>query len=84
VLTDVNGDGIADVTMETRHWLATPTATEDSEHVIATFLGVGGGIFSPPNSANNVVVPSLATINIGYPLASSITTWALTRLIPRT
>jgi hypothetical protein len=72
VLTDVNGDGIPDVTLETRHWLATPTATEDSAHVISTFLGAGGRIFTPPNSANNVVVPSLATINIGYPLVANL------------
>jgi len=71
-LADVNGDGIPDVTVETLHWLDNPTATEDSEHVIMTMLGTGGGAFAPPNAANNVVIPSLSTFNPGYPLVANL------------
>ncbi len=71
-LADVNGDGILDATIETRHWLDNPTATEDSEHVIMTLPGTGGGAFAQPNSGTNVVIPSESTFNIGYPLVANL------------
>jgi hypothetical protein len=72
VLADVNGDSTLDATLETRHWLAVPTALQDSEHVIMTFLGTGGGAFSPPDDANDVIVPSESTFNIGFPLVANL------------
>jgi Bacterial Ig-like domain (group 3)/FG-GAP-like repeat len=72
VLADVNGDGILDATLETRHWLEVPTALEDSEHVIMTFPGSGGGVFAPHNDGDNVIVPSESTFNIGYPLVANL------------
>jgi len=72
VLADVNGDNIPDVTLETRHWLAVPTPVQDSEHVIMTFIGTGGGVFAPYLDQNNVVVPSESTFNIGYPLVANL------------
>lgn len=71
-LADVNGDGILDATVETRHWLDSPTTTEDSEHVIMTLAGTGGGAFALPDSGANVVIPSESTFNIGYPLVANL------------
>jgi hypothetical protein len=72
VLADVNGDGILDATVETLHYLDNPTATADSEHIIVTSLGMGGGVFTMPNFANDVVIPSLSTANVGYPLVANL------------
>jgi len=72
VLADVNGDNMPDLTLETRHWLAVPTALQDSEHVIMTFIGTGGGVFAPPIDQNNVIVPSESTFNIGFPLVANL------------
>lgn len=71
-LADVNGDGVLDATVETRHWLDSPTATEDSEHVIMTLSGTGGGAFAAPIAQYNVVIPSESTFNIGYPLVANL------------
>jgi hypothetical protein len=71
-LADVNGDGIPDVTLETLHWLDNPTPTEDSEHVIMTMIGTGGGTFLQPIAQNYVVIPSLSTFNPGYPLVANL------------
>jgi hypothetical protein len=71
-LADVNGDGIPDVTLETLHWLDNPTPAEDSEHVIMTLPGTGGGAYSLPAAQNNVVIPSLSTSNPGYPLVANL------------
>jgi Bacterial Ig-like domain (group 3)/FG-GAP-like repeat len=71
-LTDVNGDGIPDVTIESLHWIDIPTPLQDSEHVIMTLTGAGRGAYTEPVLTGNVVVPSLSTFNSGYPIVANL------------
>jgi hypothetical protein len=70
VLTDVNGDGVADATVEILQFLDTDNPSE--QHLILTFLGTTNGVFQAANQANNIVIPAEGTFNIGYPLIANL------------
>ena len=60
VLSDINNDGIPDVTLETLAWLDTPTPTQDSIHILQTFIGNGDGSFASPYPGSTINIPSLS------------------------
>ncbi len=72
VLSDISSDGLPDLTLETLSWLDTPTATQDSTHVIQTFIGNGDGSFASPYPGSTINIPSLSEFNLGVPQLANL------------
>ncbi len=70
VLTDVDGDGKVDATVEFIHWLA--TLDPDIEHTILTLKGNGTGAFQGPDPNATITIDAESTLNIGYPLVANL------------